>query len=201
MAREEGHELTLAVVIVSYNVRDLLRACLRATLASLARSGFALQQIASGEPETGEWRETTGEAAARETNQDRRAMADQPPTAAVIVVDNASADGSAAMVAAEFPQVQLIASATNLGFTAGNNLALRLLGFDHPPHNTYAVRSTPYAVRRTPYAVRSPHYILLLNPDAEPLDDAIGQMARFLAAHPDVGGVGAQLQYPDGRFQ
>ncbi|MEJ5199016.1 MAG: glycosyltransferase family 2 protein [Anaerolineae bacterium] len=106
-------------------------------------------------------------------------------TAAVIVVDNASADGSAAMVATEFPQVHLIASPTNLGFAAGNNLALRLLGFDFG----------------TQYAVRSTQYILLLNPDAEPLDDAIGQMARFLAEHPNVGGVGAQLQYPDGRFQ
>ena len=33
------------------------------------------------------------------------------------------------------------------------------------------------------------------------MDDAIGQMAHFLLAHPEVGGVGAQLRYPDGRFQ
>ena len=46
-----------------------------------------------------------------------------------IVVDNASGDGSAAMVAAEFPAVRLLASAANLGFTGGNNLALRMLGF------------------------------------------------------------------------
>jgi GT2 family glycosyltransferase len=43
--------------------------------------------------------------------------------------------------------------------------------------------------------------VLLLNPDAEPLDDAIGQMALFLLSHPKVGGAGARLQYPDGRFQ
>ena len=33
------------------------------------------------------------------------------------------------------------------------------------------------------------------------MDDAIGQMTHFLLAHPEVGGVGAQLRYPDGRFQ
>jgi GT2 family glycosyltransferase len=42
-----------------------------------------------------------------------------------IVVDNSSKDGSADMVAAEFPEVRLIRSATNLGFAAANNRALR----------------------------------------------------------------------------
>ena len=51
------------------------------------------------------------------------------------------------------------------------------------------------------HATRISQYVLLLNPDAEPLGDALGQMARFLDEHPKVGGVGAQLQYPDGRFQ
>ena len=45
------------------------------------------------------------------------------------MVDNASADGSAEMVAAEFPQARLVASRENLGFAGGNNLALRELGF------------------------------------------------------------------------
>jgi GT2 family glycosyltransferase len=134
---------SLAVVIVSYNVRELLRACLRATFASLARS-----------PEL---------------------------AAAVWVVDNASADGSAAMTAAEFPQVKLIASDVNLGFAGGNNLALRRLGFGG--------------------AEVGADMALLLNPDAEPLDDAIGQMARFLVENEQIGGVGAQLIYPDGQFQ
>jgi len=134
---------SLAVVIVSYNVRELLRACLRATFASLARS-----------PELA----TT-----------------------VWVVDNASADGSAAMTAAEFPQAKLIASDVNLGFAGGNNLALHRLGFGG--------------------AEVGVDMVLLLNPDAEPLDDAIGQMARFLVEHEQIGGVGAQLLYPDGQFQ
>ena len=80
---------SLAVVVVSYNVRDLLRACLRATY----------RQPGAASPELGR--------------------------GASWVVDNASADGSAEMVAAEFPQVRLIASPENLGFAGGNNLALR----------------------------------------------------------------------------
>lgn len=154
---------TLAVIVVSYNVRGLLAACLRATLASLARASFVLPG------------------------------ADRPATAAVIVVDNASSDGSAEMVAAGFPQVQLIASPQNLGFAAGNNLALRMLGFDD--------RETRPSIPNPQSLIFNPSFVLLLNPDAEPLDDAIGQMVDFLVAHPEVGGVGAQLRYPDGRFQ
>jgi N-acetylglucosaminyl-diphospho-decaprenol L-rhamnosyltransferase len=141
--KDEGPGLSLAVVVVSYNVRDLLRACLAGTYACLARSPRL--------------------------------------DATVWVVDNASADGSAELVASEFPQARLIASPENLGFAGGNNLALRLLGF-----GTGDAR---------------PDLVLLLNPDAEPLDDAIGQMASFLREHPRVGGAGAQLLYPDGSFQ
>ena len=52
----------------------------------------------------------------------------------VVVVDNASTDGSAAMVRREFPNVHLIANTANVGYSAGNNVALHALGFDqHPP--------------------------------------------------------------------
>jgi len=156
---------TLAVVVVSYNVRDLLAACLRATFASLALS-----------PEL---------------------------AAEVWVVDNASADRSVEMVAAEFPQARLVASLANLGFAGGNNLALRRLGFaDATKPGTAAPERATHPAPHTPEdVIRNPQYVLLLNPDAEPIGDAIGQMARFLAEHPQAGGVGAQLQYPDGRFQ
>ena len=74
---------SLAVIVVSYNVRDLLRACLSATLASLAQSGYEVTPSSS----------VVGR-----------------PSSTIIVIDNASADGSADMVAAEFPQVRLVAS-------------------------------------------------------------------------------------------
>jgi N-acetylglucosaminyl-diphospho-decaprenol L-rhamnosyltransferase len=56
--------------------------------------------------------------------------------AQVWVVDNASADGSAAMVRERLSQVRLLASPENLGYSAGNNVALQGLGF------------TPWPLRR-----------------------------------------------------
>ncbi len=156
---------TLAVIVVSYKVRDLLRACLAATYASLALS-----------PEL---------------------------DATVWVIDNASADGSAEMVAAEFPQAHLIASPDNLGFAGGNNAVLRELGFSGAgelPREIAGAVARDHARRFTQPAA-GPDFVLLLNPDAEPIGDAIGRMAGFLSAHPEVGGAGAQLRYPDGTFQ
>ncbi len=161
-ARSTQHA-SLAIIVVSYNVRELLRACLTSTYASLAHR-----------PEL---------------------------DAAVWVIDNASADGSAEMVAAEFPQARLIASSENLGFAGGNNRVLRELGFSTGRGEGERGRGGDAEMRSTDPTIRNPEYILLLNPDAEPIGDAIGQMAGFLAAHPQVGGVGAQLQYPDGSFQ
>jgi hypothetical protein len=159
---------SLAIIVVSYNVRDLLRACLAAALASLARS-----------PEL---------------------------AATIYVVDNASADGSAAMVAAEFPSVKLIASPANLGFAGGNNLALQALGFRDRQPELPEVAEAPAGRadfwQRLGVAPETPvDLVLLLNPDAEPTEDAIGLMARFLVEHGEAGGVGPQLRYPDGRFQ
>jgi N-acetylglucosaminyl-diphospho-decaprenol L-rhamnosyltransferase len=50
-------------------------------------------------------------------------------TMRVVVVDNASTDDSAAMVREHFPQAELIVSETNGGFSYGNNLGLRHLGY------------------------------------------------------------------------
>jgi N-acetylglucosaminyl-diphospho-decaprenol L-rhamnosyltransferase len=118
----------LSIIVVSWNVRELLRACLAAL----------------------------------------------PCEAEIIVVDNASGDGSAAMVASEFPGVRLQANAENRGFTGGNNDGLALAG------------------RR---------YELFLNPDTVVQDDALEQMLAYLEAHPGVGVVGPQLRYGDGQLQ
>jgi hypothetical protein len=80
----------VAIIIVSYNVRSLLRQCLHSIAAQGGGAGYAVTTL---------------------------------------VVDNVSSDGSAAMVAAEFPEVTLLTPPVNLGFTGGNNLALRTLGF------------------------------------------------------------------------
>jgi GT2 family glycosyltransferase len=89
----------------------------------------------------------------------------------IIVIDNASTDGSSAMVADEFPSVSLIANTNNRGFAAANNQGL---------------------------AVACGKHVLLLNPDTIVLDSAIDTMLAWLAEHPDVGCVGCQvLEGPD----
>lgn len=98
----------------------------------------------------------------------------------VWVVDNASADGSAAMVRQRFPSVQLIACDENLGFAAGNNLALQAMGFGQEA---------------------MPRHVLFLNPDTRVVGDALGVMVRFLDASPKAGVAGARLIHDDGSFQ
>ena len=147
-----------AVVVVSYNTRELLDRCLAGILASIEASAIARAGIA------------------------------------IVVVDNASADGSAALVARRYPDVRLIASDRNLGFTGANNLALALLGFPvEPPPATEPIPALAQSTR--------PDYVLLLNSDAELVGDALGQMIRFMEATPSAGACGARLQYGDSRFQ
>lgn len=89
----------------------------------------------------------------------------------VSVVDNASRDGSAEMVRAEFPQVRLINNAQNRGYAAANNLALR---------DCRAL------------------FVVLLNPDTVVPSDALAQFRHFMEAHPDAGVVGPKLIRADG---
>lgn len=104
--------------------------------------------------------------------------------AEVLVVDNASIDGSAEMVRAEFPGVRLLEPGENLGFARGNNEALRMLGFGSGDDRA----DRPFAV-------------WLLNPDTEVVGDAPARLLAHLRAHPRVGAVGPSLRYGDGRFQ
>ena len=99
---------------------------------------------------------------------------------AVWVVDNASRDGSAEMVRRKFPNVHLIALDENLGFAAGNNVALRRIDLE----SLFPAR-----------------HVLFLNPDTRVLDDALGTLVRFLDDTPGTGAVGARLVNGDGSFQ
>lgn len=99
-----------------------------------------------------------------------------PPTT-IYVVDNASQDGTPEMLRSVFPTVRLIETGANLGFGAGNNLGIQ------------AALADGHA------------YLLLLNPDTEPVADALPQLVAWLAARPSVALVGPQLIYPDGTIQ
>lgn len=100
----------------------------------------------------------------------------------VCVVDNASPDGSAEMVAAEFPQARLIANAENVGYPSANNQGLKAFGFAETPNP----QSQP------------PKFALLLNADTELPPDALAGMLHFMAVHPEAGVAGPRLVLPDG---
>jgi len=100
-----------------------------------------------------------------------------PLPTAVHVVDNASTDGSVAMVQAEFPEVHLHALDRNLGFSAGNNVALR------------AILADPYPA----------DWVLLLNPDAEVLPETLARSIEAARARPCT--VAVRLLNSDGTLQ
>jgi GT2 family glycosyltransferase len=122
-----------SVVIVSWNVRELLSGCIHSVMAS--RGDLAIQ---------------------------------------VIVVDNASDDGTAKAVEQDFPEVELVASAANLGFGRANNVGLSK------------------AVGRQ---------VLFLNPDTVVGNDALSKMVAFLDSHNEFDLVGPRLVSPDGSPQ
>lgn len=125
--------LRLSVIIVNWNTRELLRACLNSLRACI-----------------------------------------DDPNSEVIVVDNASADGSPQMVQQDFPHVVLLAMKENLGFSRGNNAAMR---------------------------VARGRYIVLLNSDTEVRGHAFTLMCDKMDSDPKVGALGPRLLNPDGSVQ
>jgi N-acetylglucosaminyl-diphospho-decaprenol L-rhamnosyltransferase len=125
--------IDLSIIIVSWNVCDLLRKCLKSI--EQGKSDLNIE---------------------------------------VIVVDNASSDGSQNMVRDEFPTVKIDAQSENVGFPRGNNLGLE---------NAKG------------------RYFLLLNPDTEVVDDALSILVQYLEDHPAVGLVAGQLLNPDETIQ
>ena len=142
--------LDFSIVVVSWNTRDLLRQCLQSIVDE---PGVHLVAADAAPP-----------------------LASQPGSLAVevIVVDNASDDGSAAMVRQDFPAVRLIENRRNTGFAAANN----------------------QAIARARGAT-----LFLLNPDAYLLPGALAEMAAFLHQHPEAAAAGPQVLNPDGTWQ
>lgn len=87
-------------------------------------------------------------------------------TMEIIVVDNASTDGSPEMVAERFPMVKLIRNRENLGFPKGNNIGIQ------------ASRGK---------------YVYLLNSDVKVLEGCMDALADYLDAQPDVGMIGPRI--------
>lgn len=123
----------LSIVIVNWNTRERLRACLASIAAHLGQVDHE-----------------------------------------VLVVDNASADGSPSMVETEFPAVRLIRNAHNVGFGRANNQAMRLARGGH---------------------------ILLLNSDTELRDSSVADLLEQVRTDPSIGVAHCRLDFPDGRSQ
>ncbi|MBI4281224.1 glycosyltransferase family 2 protein [Candidatus Uhrbacteria bacterium] len=92
----------------------------------------------------------------------------------VLVVDNASSDGSSDMVRRLFPDVRLFPEATNRGFAHGNNIGI---------------------------AHAHGRYVLIMNPDIVVRSGALETLADFLERHPHVAVAGPRLTNPDGSLQ
>jgi GT2 family glycosyltransferase len=92
----------------------------------------------------------------------------------VIVVDNASTDGSVAMLRREFPQVKVIANPEYRGFAGGNNQA---------------------------FAAAKGRYLLMLNTDTIVLPGAFEAMVEFMDHHPEAGALGCKVLNRDGTLQ
>lgn len=92
----------------------------------------------------------------------------------VVVVDNASSDGSADMAENEFPEFRTLRQTTNLGFTGGHNLAL---------------------------AQRKGNHAALLNSDTIVHKGAIAELWKYMSENPEAGIVGPKLLNPDGSLQ
>lgn len=91
----------------------------------------------------------------------------------VLVVDNNSVDGSTSMVKKKFPQVKLIESKINTGFSKGNNIAIQQAKGE---------------------------YILLLNPDTLVEEDTFDKVVAFMDSHPQAGGLGVNMVDGKGVF-
>ena len=128
-----GEGPRVSIVVLSWNTRELLGACLASLTARRDELDFE-----------------------------------------VIVVDNASDDGSADSVAAAHPEMRLIRNERNEGYAIGNNIGA---------------------------AEARGRYVMLLNSDTEVLPGALALLATFLDEHPGHGACAPRLEFPDGRPQ
>lgn len=91
----------------------------------------------------------------------------------VVVVDNASHDGSVDMVASKFPWVKLIANSKNTGFSTANNQGIK---------------------------ASTGEYVLLLNPDTVVEEDCFTKCLQFMDSHSNCGALGVKMLDGKGKF-
>jgi GT2 family glycosyltransferase/lipopolysaccharide/colanic/teichoic acid biosynthesis glycosyltransferase len=95
-------------------------------------------------------------------------------TKEIIIIDNASDDGSVDFIKEKFPQIKLIANSKNLGFGKANNIGLKQA---------------------------AGKYILLINPDTLVAEDTFEKMIKFFESNSEAGLAGCKILNPDGSLQ
>jgi GT2 family glycosyltransferase len=125
--------MDLSIIIVNWEVRELLNRCLDSIFSHLKGRDFE-----------------------------------------IIVVDNASEDGSVEMIKRKFPQVKLITNEGNYGFAKACNQGIK---------------------------IAQGKYLFFLNPDSEVVNNTFDRIINFMESHPQVGVGGCYLYYPDRRIQ
>lgn len=130
---EDTQTPELSIIILNYNVKELLLDCLESVFGSKGKLD--------------KWQ--------------------------IIVVDNASTDGSVEEVRKRYQDIEILESKTNLGFAAGNNLGVKI--------------------------AKAP-VILFLNPDTVVAGHAIQKTLEVLLSNPDYGAITCKVELPDGRL-
>ena len=136
-----------SIIIVNWNGKHLLKQCLS--------SVFAQSMIES----------PSGDSSRAKRSKDFE----------VILVDNASADGSADFVKKAYPKVKIIQNRSNRGFAEGNNIGIRA-------------------------ASKDSEYIALLNTDARPSRNWLKELIAAAESHPEAGSFTPKVVFPDGRI-
>lgn len=126
-------QVDLSIIVVSYNVRELLLNCLESIFTFVKGISFE-----------------------------------------IIVIDNASNDGTVNALRDQFPSVRSITNSSNIGFARANNQGFR---------------------------ISRGHFILMLNPDIKIINDSISKMVDILRENDSIGILGCKLVNPDGSFQ
>ncbi|RJR24539.1 glycosyltransferase family 2 protein [Candidatus Microgenomates bacterium] len=136
----------LSVIILSYNTKELLRQCLESVTSN------QLPVTSKSKKPTTDYRS---------------------PITEIIVVDNASKDGSPEMVEKEFPRVVLVCNKENIGYSAGNNVGIKIAKGD---------------------------FLLFLNSDTKVYKNALAEAVSFMKENPRIGALSAKTLLPSGKM-
>ncbi len=177
--------IDLSIIIVSWNVWPLLRACLQSIAAVTSAPTTAVPALTADSPTP---------ATESATSPWRYYDSHQPLRLEVIVVDSASSDETVAALPTAFPWVRLLPSSSNLGFTRGNNWGYRESRGDFVfflnPDTELLNHQTPALLEEA----QEPPVVRQAN-------DAFTLLRQAMADEPTLGMVGPQLRYGDQQWQ